>query len=350
MDETPPSYWEQPPPAEPVPTLEESFRPPGAVEIISRGIDLNVSQSAQVRRASIYAGLLFLAAMGPIAALVLAHSIRVGGFDWIVDVAERRVALDLGPLAPLVILLGGLAAVAISVDIQLIAVALIGAKALGRPLDLRDAVRAARSGFWRLIFASIAVGLILIIPRLILSRVITPGSPQGQALLSTALDILLSAPFAFVGAAIVLGRASPLRSVRLSWRTARRRWRLAVVVGVVNTAVSYLAGFAVGAGLDILFRIAIALGIDRGLGPAQSVEIVAIVVFAIVAFGSLTMTIASLTVGPQVVAWLGLGGPAGGLDDAAGSDTASRPRLVTLPMTAYLAIEAVAALLALGQA
>ena len=76
----------------------------------------------------------------------------------------------------------------------------------------------------------------------------------------------------------------------------------------MNTAVSYVAGFAIGAGLDILGRIAIALGIDQQLGPLQTIELILIVGFAIVAIGSLTLTIATLSTAPQVIAWARLAG------------------------------------------
>src|SRR5439155_867198 len=216
-------------------------------------IGLNLGGSAQIRRASIYAGLLFLAAIGPLAALLVAHSIRAGGFDWIIDLIAlgRTARVDLGPFAGLVVIVGVGCAIAISVDVQLLAIALIGSRAADRSIDLHAAIGLARRRFWRLVLASIAVGLILIIPRQILAT---------------------------------------------------------------------------------------ALGIDRGLGTVQSIELVAIVAVAIVAIGSLTMTIAALTVGPQVVAWLGLGGPVdgiagattGGLTEPTGPDWPRR--LVSRPM------------------
>ncbi|TMF40854.1 MAG: hypothetical protein E6I26_02035 [Chloroflexi bacterium] len=336
---------------EPEPSLPERS-PPRAVDVVGRAIDLNLGGSAQIRRASIYAGLLFLAAIGPLAALLVAHSIRAGGFDWIIDLIAlgRTARVDLGPFAGLVVIVGVGCAIAISVDVQLLAIALIGSRAADRSIDLHAAIGLARRRFWRLVLASIAVGLILIIPRQILATALGNQNAESGVLLSTALDIVLSAPFAYVGAAVVLAPATPLQAVRWSWRMARRRWRLAFLIGVVNTAVSYLAGFAVSAGLDILIRIAIGLGIDRGLGTVQSIELVAIVAVAIVAIGSLTMTIAALTVGPQVVAWLGLGGPVdgiagattGGLTEPTGPDWPRR--LVSRPMQVALVVEAAAAL------
>jgi hypothetical protein len=220
-------------------------------------------------------------------------------------------------------------------------------------LDLRQTVAWARHGFWRLVFASIAVGLMLIIPRQILAAFLVGRSPEASSLVATIVDVLLSAPFAYVGAAVVLAGAGPSQAIRLSWRMARRRWRLALVVGIVNTAVSYVAGFAIGAGLDILGRIAIALGIDQQLGPLQTIELILIVGFAILAVGSLTLTIATLSTAPQVIAWARLGGP---LVPPVRPD-ADRPwaphvpaRLVSIPMQlAMLASAALAFVSAAGR-
>ncbi len=327
------------------------------VEIIGRGIDLNVSLSGEIRRMSLFVGGLFLAALGPIAAIVIVQSIQLGGFAWLIDALVGPAGLGdaalgvtgraaLGPWAAIAFFVGLTCIVAISVDIQLMTTALLGGRVGGHTLDLRHAVGWARQGFWRLIFASFTVGLILIIPREILGSLLIRGAPEARLALATALDVLLSAPFAYVGAAVILARASPFGAVGQSWAMARRRWRLAFVIGIVNTAVSYLTTFAIGVGLDILVRIATALGIDRGLGPAQSVELVAIVAFAIVAVGSLTVTVAALSVAPQVIAWIRLGGPSFGVVDPTSDDPSLRPaatRLVSLPMQGAFMAAAIAA-------
>src|SRR5439155_11340573 len=201
--------------------------PPRAVDVVGRAIDLNLGGSAQIRRASIYAGLLFLAAIGPLAALLVAHSIRAGGIDWIIDLIAlgRTAAVDLGPFAGLVVIVGVGCAIAISVGVQLLAIGLIGSRAADRSIGLHAAIGLARRRFWRLVLASIAVGLILIIPRQILATALGNQNAESGVLLSTALDIVLSAPFAYVGAAVVLAPATPLQAVRWSWRMARRRWR-----------------------------------------------------------------------------------------------------------------------------
>lgn len=322
-------------------------KPPGAVEIVARGLDVNVQLSGVIRRLSIFIGLLVLAAIGPIAIVAIAHSGAVGGFDWIVDSFDRsqltRVPVTFGGL---IFVLGAISAGVLSVDVQLMAIGTVGAWLTGRTLGLRSAVRLARAGFWRLVFASIGVGLIVFLPERVIVDPALRAAGDLRLLLTTLFDLLISTPFAYVGSAVVLAGLGPLGAIRASWRMARRRWRLAFVIGIVNTAVSYLATFAIGAALDILVRIGEALGIDRGLGAAQVVELTVIVGLAIAALGSLTMTIAALSVAPQVIAWLGLGGPVDGLGRAdihPLDEPARTTRLVSWPMTVALVVELVLA-------
>jgi hypothetical protein len=332
-----------------------SARIPGAVEIVSRGLDLNLAISGQLRRFSLYVGAMFLVTLGPIAAVLGAITVRLGSVDWLVQSFEDRRAvildLDVGP-APVVLAVGGLCVLAVSIDVQNLAAAIIGARATGRRVELRPALAIARLGFWRLAFASIAVALLLLIPRQLVGSALGSTGPAGQEvrqLLATAADVVLSAPFAYLGASVVLGGEGPVSAIRRSWRLARRRWRLALVIGIVNTAVSYIAGFAVGAGADILARIATAFGLADSTGAASIVGLAAVVAIAIFALGSLVMTIAALSVAPQVVAYLGLGGSTSALDVLGGdptnpSRTARTTPLVTRGMKVALAVLALAML------
>jgi hypothetical protein len=177
-----------------------------------------------------------------------------------------------------------------------------------------------------------------------------PAGTEAQALVATAIDILVSAPFAYVAAGIVLGAVGSREAIRRSWRLARARWRLALLIGIVNTAVTYIATFAIGAGGDILVRLGTAFGLGATMGPVQVAVLAAIVAVAIVSIGSLVMTIGALTAGPQVVAFLGLTGYSSGLDaldDSARPLTTPRDRwLISMPMLVALVVNAEAALLA----
>ncbi len=352
-----PSYWELPPePAPAAPFGPPDDPPPGAFEIVGRGIDLNVTLSGEVRRASIYIGLLYLLVFAPILVIVAAASIQSGGLDWILDgftttgggftTTGGGFLTTLGVAGNSTFLFAALGAGAISLDTQLIALALTGGRAAGRTPGLREVIGVARRRFWRLVGGSFVVGLILIVPSLIVQTVIGRGTGEGRLLLSSLIDLLVSAPFGYVGAAIVLGGLGPLRAIGGSWRIARRRWRLALVVGLVNTAVSYLAGFALGTGADILVRVATAFGLDRAAGVGQVAGILLLAVFAIIAIGSLTVAVSSLSVAPQVIAWIRLGGPTTGLAPLVPDPFGQRrpARYVSLPMLFMVAIEVLLAL------
>jgi hypothetical protein len=332
---------------------------PSTLAIVSRGLDLNVAASAEIRRASLYVGLLWLLSAGPIAAVVWAFSAHQGGFDWLRTLATGQelllipVGSAFGWLSFVVVIVGFACLVSISLDAQLVATILIGAKATGRRIDLRVALALARLRYWRLVRATILVFAILLVPRFVINRVVMNGQPVGtdaQDLVVTAINILLSVPFAYVAAGIVLGAVGAWEAVRRSWRLARARLRLAFLIAIVNTAVTYIAGFALGAGADILGRLGTAFGIGLTMGPIQVVVLAAIVAFAIVSIGSLVMTVDALTVGPQIVAFLGMTGYANGLDATKDLHTPlATPRvepLISRPMKIALVVSAAAAVLA----
>jgi hypothetical protein len=305
---------------------------------------------------------LWLLSAGPIAAVLLAFSARQGGFEWLQRLDSGRLQLvPVGPyfelLLLVVVLMGIGCLLLLSVDAQLLATILIGADATGRRFELRDALRIARSTFWRFVRASILVGFILLMPRLAINVVVVGGRPVGsdaQTLIQTVANVILSAPFAYVAAGVVLGRVSARESVRRSWMLARFRWRLAFLIAIVNQAVAYVASFALGAGADILVRLGKLFGLGTTMGQLQLIVLGAIVAVAIVSVGSLVMTIAALTVAPQVVAFLGLTGYSAGLDATREpADPQAVPRvepLVSRPMKVALAISVVAAVVAVVSA
>ncbi|HEY8847498.1 MAG TPA: hypothetical protein VIM24_12605 [Candidatus Limnocylindrales bacterium] len=350
------SLLSEPATGEPLPSTPAM---PSTLAIVSRGLDLNVAASAEIRRASLYVGLLWLLSAGPIAAVVWAFSAHQGGFDWLRTLATGHdlLLVPVGSafewLSLVVVIVGFACLVSISIDAQLVATILIGARATGRRLDLRAALALARLRYWRLVRATLLVFAILLVPRFVINRVVMNGQPVGtdaQDLVVTAINILLSVPFAYVAAGIVLGAVGAWEAVRRSWRLARARFRLAFLIAIVNTAVSYIAGFALGAGADVLGRLGTAFGIGLTMGPIQIVVLAAIVAFAIVSIGSLVMTVDALTVGPQIVAFLGMTGYANGLDATKDPHTPfAAPRvepLISRPMKIALVVSAAAAVLA----
>ncbi|HUQ77387.1 MAG TPA: hypothetical protein VM427_00770 [Patescibacteria group bacterium] len=318
---------------------------PGSIEIVGRGLDLNLAASAAIRRASLYAGGMYLLLLGPVALVFALLTARYGPdlADAILGGDVRRLAIDLGP-APGTLIIGGLAVAAVSVDVQNVAAALIDDQASGRRPGLRPALAIARRSFWSLVGASILSSALTAIAAGVIGAVLGFGNGSASDLdfaRQTAVQLVVSMPFAYIGAAVVIGRTRPIEAIRWSIRLARRRWRVAFVIGLVNTATSLLAAFAIGAGGDILARIATGLGLGTEAAPgAIQVAVLAVIVaVAIAAIGSLTMTIAALSVAPQIVAYRRLGGVRRDPDtpDEEATDERSEP-LITMGMWVALAV------------
>jgi hypothetical protein len=334
--------------------------PVGALEIIGRGLDLNLAASSDVRRVAILIGLLALAAAGPIVVLLLllAAGDRAAGLaldGQYVDIVALQARTNTAQvLAELSLWVGIGCFIALAIDSQLLAVHVIASRATGRPFSLRPALEVVRIRFWRLARANTLVGVILFIPRAVLERILAPRgiALQSQSVVQVVLDVILSVPFAYLATWILLGQVGAREAVRRSWRLARSRPSLALVIAVVNVAFQTIALVALGSAADILVRIAGALGLDRASGLGI-VPLGALLALAIVAAGSLVMTIAALIVGPQVVAFLRLTGMDGGLAALHDPDNPfATPRvepLVSRPMKIALVIEAVLAALALFQ-
>jgi hypothetical protein len=345
------------PPAGSAPPLAPAM--PGTLATVSRGLDLSVAASAEIRRTSVYIGVLWLLSIGPLVTVLWAYAARQGGLEWLRQLAAGSrpdlVSVDSSFVFFLFLasVFGVGCLLALSADAQLLATILIGDRATGRPFQLRPALRLTRLRFWRLIRASILVGLILLVPQLFLNLVVMDGHPVGtdaQAVVVNAIGIVLSAPFVYVASGIVLGGVDARETIRRSFRLARTRWRLAFLIAIVNIAVAYIANLALGAGADVLARLGTAFGIGETMGPLQAVVLAAIVAVALVSIGSLTMTIGALTVAPQVVAFFGLTGYADGLDTLDHLDnpfaTPNVEPLISRPMKVALTIGVVVAILA----
>jgi hypothetical protein len=338
-----------------VPIGDPPGPPPASFSIVTRGIDLNAGMSSEIRRASLYAGLLYFLTLAPIAALLVGVIVRAGSLEGIIESIQfdggRSLGRELGfgQFGGLVVAIGAICFLLVSVDLQLVATAIIGGRAADRPVNLRSALGIARRAFWRLILGSLTVGFVLLAPRLGASYALRQSPSEVSLLVTTVLDIFIAAPFVFLGSAIVLGGATPLVAIRASWRLVRRRWRLAFVIGVVNAAVSFITLFGLGAGLDVIGRIATALGVGSGTGLAQAAQLGVILTLLLVAGGSLVMTVQTLTTAPAVVAWFGLGGLASGLSDPEAQPPTRhrRPRMIGLPMQIALIAETALALISL---
>jgi hypothetical protein len=328
---------------------------PGIFSTIGQSLDLCVNASRDLRRASFYIGLLTLATVGPFAAVLIALGSSQGGFDWLAD-AALGIEPTLGPIDPgipgllfLTVLIAIAGYLVVSIEASVMAAAILAGRRIGRPLTMREALRRSRQTFWRIIRASLLVGLILLVPNVLVTLLLneTLGeASEGAAVVSTIVGAVIGAPFAYITTGVVLGDVGASEAVRRSVRLARAKWRLAIAISSVGVVVAYIQLFALGAGIDILARVGGVLGVGFGSGVSGTVALIAVILLGILSVGSLVLTLAALIVAPQVVAFLGLTAYGAGIERAH-EDAPAPPRRVpwvTVPMGIVIVVGFIAGL------
>jgi len=332
-------------------------RAPGIGETISGALDLAVASNRSIRGASVYIGLLSVALIGPAVVLFLAIGRSLGSFeDAVLFVLglDSTIGSDRLPVLPWLRLsaVTGIAGLFLIVlEGQIMAVSILGGAATDRPIDLRAALRLSRRVFWIVFGAAFLVGIIERITTTVTQTVATEatGSPGLAATLVIVAAAIVTMPFGYYQAGVILGEVGAIEAIRRSIWIARARWRLAILVASIGVVLSFIELFALGAGLDLVGRAAAALGL--GLDKSLPVAILTglVVLACVMAVGSLIVTIAALVAAPQVFVFLRMTGYSGGLDRSrptAIEDT-NGPTLVTKPMLALMVVGALAALVGL---
>ena len=137
---------------------------------------------------------------------------------------------------------------------------------------------------------------------------------------SSLLVGVILAPFVYVAVGIVLGDVGSIEAIRRSIRLARARFRLALVLSLFSVVANYLLLFAAGAGLDLAARVLEPFTAEFGsLDPSSLTGFVVaagLILLALFAGWTLVFSVGALTSASQVVAFLGLTGYSGGLDQA----------------------------------
>ncbi len=334
----------------PAPDLR-TYELPGPRRVVTHGLQLASGVSTDLRRASLYIGLLSLGLLGP----VLLYGIAVVVHFSITDVDSFQGLLFANPAAlPAFIGLEALAGgailgwLAVTIDGRLIAISLLAARAGAQAFSLRDATIRARQVFWRMVGAAVLVGTVTLVTQLIVLAILGDlnGSSQGATLIAAFIATLATAPFGYAATGIVLGDVGASESIRRSVRLARARPTIAIVVALFTFAASAIQTFALSAGLDVIVRVGqfLHLGVDAGW-LALALVVIGILAF-LVALGSLAFTVSAIVVAPQVAAFLGLTFYAGGLDRARRTEpnAHSKFRWITRPMVALMALLALGAL------
>ena len=340
-----------PTPTDVEPTSTETAPPvvPGlaAIEstprLLGASFDLLTRTSRDMRRASFYIGVIVLGTVGPFALA-----------SWWLRVASRHLTqpkvadLIRGDRSGWYVALVWLAIVGLAVaaiESRATAAAILGGHRALRPVTVRQALARSRLVFWRVIVASVIVGIPLAIGQLALTAVFDTvlGSQTDVAFLtSTLAAVVIGAPFAYLLTGIVLGDVDPLEATRRSFRVYRVRKLAAVLVAVFETFALLLVAFGLSSGLDIALRVSDALGLGPDSDPAGLVLVTMGVVAGVFAFGTLIYTALAISIAPQVVMFVGLTQATMGLDHVRpGGDRdpaeglRGRPgfRWITRPMT-----------------
>jgi hypothetical protein len=316
--------------------------------LLSGSLDLVTQSRIPLRNASLYIGLLGVLTMG--ASLL---TLFAPGVDLFADPPT-----GINGWTILAWTISFLAIIAISIEADIVGIAILAGAMAGRPLTLSEALRRSRQVFWRVLRASIGVGVVTYTVTWVLQQAFdgifgdaTDAAPVGAALLAA----VITAPFIYVPVGIVVGDVAALESIRRSIRLARARFRLAVVASLFAVVAQFLLVFAASAGLDLVIR---ALEPFRGeietldTANAGGFAVVAVgAMIALFAYWTLTFTVSALTSAPQVVAFLGLTGYSSGLDGArdATDDGPVRPSPARMsrPMAVGAVISAAAAVLAI---
>jgi hypothetical protein len=348
----PPGPAPEPPLPEPPATLEPdpiTLRPydlPTARGVVSFGLSLAYGASSELRRASLYIGLLTLALLGPPIVLLIEF---IAHYD-LTNPETITTAFGFQPdpaiAAPLItlslLLYPALAGwFAVSIDGQLIAVALLAAREGERHFTLREATIRARQCFWRVVRGSLIVGLASLVIQLVIgvvvAAVLTAGT--GSDFVVSVIGVVILAPLGYLTTGIVLGDVGALESLRRSMRLARARPRIALVVALFTLVTAAIQLFALLGGLDLFIRLAtvVHLGFEGGVGPL--VGVILGILALVMAFGSLSFTVAAIVAAPQVAAFLGLTYYTAGLDKVVEQPpTGPRFRWVTRPMIVLIVL------------
>ena len=324
--------------------------------VVGGAFDLLTKASPDIRSASLYAGLIVLITSTPAIILVLrlVAYLTAAGIDLsVLDpttlsgpfLTEEEGAVMQAVSGPLVLAtylaLGGFVAAAI--DSRAMMASILGARLAGRRLTRHDALKRARTTFWRVLAGTFVIGIPVNLAQTSVAELY-----RGEA--SLALDFadvaalltvaVVAAPFTYILAGMVLGDVGPIAAIRRSITLFRARVGAGLIVALFAVAGQFiiLAGLAVGA--DLLVRGFDALDLDLlGGGPGAVVAVVVILVF-VFAIGSLLATVAAVEIAPQVLMFAALTHVAPGLERI--DERAPAPRILTRPMLVVEAIGLIA--------
>jgi hypothetical protein len=327
----------------PIPTSSPfAAIPLGAGRLIGGAFDLLAKAERDLRAASFFQGFVTLVTIGPIGALLAVLVVRldltsldpasiqaIGG-----RADQAAVWLSLATLLALV------GFIVVSVESPAIAIAMLAARLVGRPISVAGAVLLVRQRFWRVFWAGLLVNLLTVIGQQVMARLVPSSLDVGglSGVIQIALAILIQTPFVYAIAGIVLGEVGVIESLRRSTILFRARPLLALVVSLFGVATELVLLFGVDAGLGIVARVTQPFGIGQGgIGVFVGTLLAAALSFA---FGTLVFTAAAVGAAPQVLAFTGLTHYVRGIESARHVVAGPRPWVpfISRPMAVAIAL------------
>jgi hypothetical protein len=335
-----------------------AFELPTARGVVGRGLQLALDAAAEIRRASLYVGLLVAAVVGPATVLLIADLPRLAAVPW--DNPESMTPDQAVALAALIWPLyaaGSLAllgVIPVLLDGQLMVATLLAGRLAGMPVTIREALARARQVFWRYGLAAFGVGLLSAITSLIVNVVagtFVRGESIGSSLFAAFIAAIVTAPFGYILAGVVVGDVSGGTALARSVTLARARPALALVVAAFAFLSSSLTVLGIGVGLEVVGDIVLVLRPVLRPDPLALLVAIAAASLGLVAYGSLSVTVAALAASPQVAAFLGLTQYSAGLERARlATPGRRRARWVTGPMAVLIGLEVVVVVIGLAAA
>jgi hypothetical protein len=280
--------------------------PLGPRRLVGSALDLLTRPDSGLRSASFYIGLLMLVTVAPAAALfglaATTGAINASG----ADVWQLWFLLALVPAF--------LGLIAASVEARALAVAVIGGRAEGRPLRLRESIAVARARFWPVLGAQLLVIVLTTGVQFVISYALVTwsgGLGVFDYAISVAVGVVVGTAFIYTPAGIVLGEVDMIEAIRRSIRLARARKTLAVAVTVFSVLSGLVIQFGIGLAFDTASRVLSGVGVSDTFPPVLVVPLVAALVFA---YGTLVLLTEAIAAAPAVHAFLALTHYAGGLE------------------------------------
>jgi hypothetical protein len=198
--------------------------------------------------------------------------------------------------------------VAASAEASALATAVIGGRVEGRPLRMRQSIAIARRRFWSILgprlLVSFISGLVNVVTTFVLFVIF--GLVAGDVIGTGAglvISLIVSAPFVYVPAGVVLGEVRAGEAISRSVRLVMLRKRLAIVITLFGVFSQFIVTFGLSTGIDAISRVLVGAGLMGSFPTVLVVPIAAALVFAL---GTLTFLVEAIAAAPAVHAFAAL--------------------------------------------